>query len=126
MNNPRRSRRESSLVSHISPKTSEIPRISCKRMEQDPRVRLSLRKGAWRSGSPRNLTGNRGYGADTAFETNASARGTRYGADTAFETNASTRGTRYGADTAFETNASTRGTRYGADTAFETNASTRG
>jgi hypothetical protein len=34
------------VESHISQKTSEMPRISCKWIKQDQRVRLSLRKGA--------------------------------------------------------------------------------
>jgi hypothetical protein len=33
-------------VSHISRKTSEMPRISCTLRQRRPRVRLSLRKGA--------------------------------------------------------------------------------
>jgi len=34
------------VVSHISRKTSEMPRISCTQPQTEPRVRLSLRKGA--------------------------------------------------------------------------------
>jgi hypothetical protein len=34
------------VVSHISRKTSEIPRISCTQLRTTLRVRLSLRKGA--------------------------------------------------------------------------------
>ena len=37
----------SAVVSHISRKTSEIPRISCTWHSTRPRVRLSLRKGAY-------------------------------------------------------------------------------
>ena len=49
-------------VSHISRKTSEMPRISCTQIWKEPRVRLSLRKGAGSAGNPRNYTGNRGVG----------------------------------------------------------------
>jgi hypothetical protein len=52
-----------SVVSHISRKTSEIPRISCTLPWTRLRVRLSLRKGAWSLRNPPSLTGNRGYGA---------------------------------------------------------------
>jgi hypothetical protein len=55
--------RERSAVSHISRKTSEMPRISCTQLWKGPRVRLSLRRGAGSSGNPRNYTGNRGCGA---------------------------------------------------------------
>ena len=48
---------------HISRKTSEMPRISCTQLWREPRVRLSLRKGAGSAGNPRNYTGNRGCGA---------------------------------------------------------------
>src|SRR5271168_4014795 len=51
------------VISHISRKTSEMPRISCTQLWIGPRVRLSLRKGAGSSGNPRNYTGNRGCGA---------------------------------------------------------------
>jgi hypothetical protein len=56
-------RRESSFLSHVSPKTSEIPRISCNWRKQDQRVRLALRKGAWRSGNHETSQeiGDRGY-----------------------------------------------------------------
>jgi hypothetical protein len=50
-------------VSHISRKTSEMPRISCTQLWTGPRVRLSLRKGACSSGNPRSSTGNRRCGA---------------------------------------------------------------
>jgi hypothetical protein len=51
------------VVSHISRKTSEMPRISCTQLWTGPRVRLSLRRDAGSSGSPRNFTGNRRCGA---------------------------------------------------------------
>src|SRR6204780_2504629 len=51
------------VVSHMSRKTSEMPRISCTQLWTGPRVRLSLRKGAGSSGNPRHHTGNRGCGA---------------------------------------------------------------
>jgi len=51
------------VVSHISQKTGEMPRISCTQLWTGSRVRLSLRKGAGSSGNPRNYTGNRGCGA---------------------------------------------------------------
>jgi hypothetical protein len=50
-------------VSHISRKTSEMPRISCTQLWTGPRVRLSLKRAAGSSGNPRNSTGNRGCGA---------------------------------------------------------------
>jgi hypothetical protein len=50
-------------VSHISRKTSEVPRISCTQLWKEPLVRLSSRKGAGSAGNPRNYTGNRGCGA---------------------------------------------------------------
>jgi hypothetical protein len=51
------------VASHISRKTSEMPRISCTRHWTRQRVRLSLGKGAWDSRNPRNFSGNRGCGA---------------------------------------------------------------
>jgi hypothetical protein len=51
------------VVSHISQKTSEIPRVSCTMHRTRQRVRLSLRKGAWSSRNQLNFSGNRGYGA---------------------------------------------------------------
>jgi hypothetical protein len=41
-----RGSRVRAVVSHISRKTSEMPRISCAQLWTGPRVRLSLRKGA--------------------------------------------------------------------------------
>src|ERR1700730_15983832 len=55
--------RTGAVVSHISRKTSEIPRISCTQPWTRPRVRLSLRKGAWSAWNPLSFTGNRGYRA---------------------------------------------------------------
>jgi hypothetical protein len=51
------------VESHISRKTSEMPRISCTRPWTRLRVRLSLRKGALSVQNPRDFTGNRGCGA---------------------------------------------------------------
>jgi hypothetical protein len=59
---PARGLRVRPAVSHISRKTSEMPRISCTQLWTGPRVRLSLRRGAGSSGNPRNSTGNRDVG----------------------------------------------------------------
>ena len=51
-----------SVVSHISRKTSEMPRISCTQRWTRPRVRLSLKERRMEFAKPRNFTGNRGCG----------------------------------------------------------------
>jgi hypothetical protein len=43
---PLRTRASSAVVSHISRKTSEMPRISCMLHRTRPRMRIPLRKGA--------------------------------------------------------------------------------
>jgi hypothetical protein len=60
---PGKSLRGRPAVSHISRKTSEMPRISCTQLLKGQGVRLSLRRAAGSSGNPRNYTGNRGCGA---------------------------------------------------------------
>jgi hypothetical protein len=50
-------------VSHISRKTSEMPRISCSRRWTRPRGRPSLGEGRMKFADPLCCTGNRGCGA---------------------------------------------------------------
>jgi hypothetical protein len=60
---PGRLGRESSFISHISPKAGEIPGFPLRGTKQSPRVRLSLRKAARGSSTPTRFTGKPGYRA---------------------------------------------------------------
>jgi hypothetical protein len=44
-------------------------RISCRRSQRVPRVRLSLRKAAWSSSKPTNFTGNTVWGTRLSLRT---------------------------------------------------------
>jgi hypothetical protein len=57
---PGRLARESSFISHISPKAGEIPGFPVRGAKQSPRVRLSLRKAARGSSTQTRFTGNPG------------------------------------------------------------------